>query len=297
MGKPRDLTMKIRKAVIPAAGWGTRFLPATKVLPKEMLPLVDKPLIQYIVEEAISSGIEQIIIVTSFGKGAMEDHFDRDFELEHTLEQRGETGLLDKVRHIADLATICYVRQKEQLGLGHAVLTAKELVGDEPFAVLLPDDIFDAEVPMLKQALHVYQRYGGSVITVRRVPREEVRRYGVIKPKQIEERVYRVLDLVEKPDPEEEPSDLAILGRYVFTPEIFKMLAITPPGKGREIQLTDGIRPLLQEQAVYGYECEGQYYDAGKPLGLLKAAVALGLNHPEMGADFREYLRGLVADA
>lgn len=289
--------MKIRKAVIPAAGWGTRFLPATKVLPKEMLPLVDKPLMQYIVEEAVFSGIEHIIIVTSFGKGAMEDHFDRDFELEHTLEQKGETDLLQKVRHIADLATICYTRQKEQLGLGHAVLTAKELVGDEPFAVLLPDDIFESRVPMLRRLLDVSQRYDGSVIAVRPVPREEVRRYGIIKPRQIEERVYQVLDMVEKPDPEEAPSDLAILGRYVFTPEIFKMLAVTPPGKGREIQLTDGIRLLLQEQAVYGYECDGQYYDAGKPLGLLKAAVAVGLNHPEMGDDFREHLRGLIADA
>jgi len=288
--------MKIRKAVIPAAGWGTRFLPATKVLPKEMLPLVDKPLIQYIVEEAVSCGIEQIIIVTSFGKGAMEDHFDRDFELEYILEQKGEKALLEKVRHIADLATICYIRQKEQLGLGHAILTAKELVGDDPFAVLLPDDIFDAKVPVLKQALDVSQRYEGSVIAVRRVARDEVRRYGIIEPKQIAERVYQILDLVEKPEPEEAPSDLAILGRYVLTPEIFKMLEVTPPGKGGEIQLTDGIRLLLQEQVVYGYEFEGQYYDAGKPLGLLKAAVALGLNHPEIGADFREYLRGLVAD-
>jgi len=288
--------MKIRKAVIPAAGWGTRFLPATKVVPKEMLPLVDKPLMQYVVEEAISSGIEQVIIVTSFGKGAIEDHFDRDFELEHILEQKGERGLLEKVRRISDLATICYVRQKEQLGLGHAILTAKELVADEPFAVLLPDDIFESKVPILKQALDVYQRYEGNVIAVRCVTREEVNRYGIIKPKQIEERVYQVSDLVEKPEPEEAPSDLAILGRYVLTPEIFKMLEVTPPGKGGEIQFTDGIRLLLQEQAVYGYEFEGQYYDAGKPLGLLKAAVALGLNHPEMGTDFREYLRGLVAD-
>ncbi len=288
--------MKIRKAVIPAAGWGTRFLPATKVLPKEMLPLIDKPLIQYTVEEAVSSGIEHIIIVTSFGKGAMEDHFDRHLELERVLEQKGERGLLGKVRDVADLATIVYIRQKEQLGLGHAILTARELVGDEPFAVLLPDDIFDAEVPVLKQVLDVSQRYGGSVIALRRVPREETRRYGIVELTRMEERVYQVSDLVEKPEPEEAPSDLAILGRYILTPEIFKMLAITPPGKGGEIQLTDGIRLLLQEQAVYGYEFEGQHYDAGKPLGLLKASVALGLNHPEMGADFREYLRGLVAD-
>jgi len=288
--------MDVRKAVIPAAGWGTRFLPATKVLPKEMLPLVNKPLIQYIVEEAVSSGIDHIIIVTSFGKGAIGDHFDRYFELEHLLETRGESGLLEKVRAVADLATIGYIRQQEQLGLGHAILTARELVGDEPFAVLLPDDIFDTEVPMLRQVLDVSQRYGGSVIALRRVVREEISRYGIAELTPLEERVYRVSDVVEKPELDEAPSDLAILGRYVLTPEVFKMLETTPPGRGGEIQLTDGIRSLLQEQAVYGYEFEGHYYDAGKPLGLLKAAVAIGLHHPEMGADFREYLRGLVAE-
>lgn len=286
--------MKIRKALVPAAGWGIRFLPATKALPKEMLPLVHKPLIQYIVEEAISCGMEQIIIVTSLGKGTMEDHFDRDFELEYILEQRGETGLLEEVRRIAELANICYIRQKVQLGLGHAILTARELVGDEPFAVFLPDDIFDAEVPVLRQMLNVYQRYQGSVIAIKRVAREEVRRYGIIKPKQIEERVYQVLDVVEKPEPEEAPSDLAILGRYILTPQIFEVLESTPPGKGGEIQLTDGLGLLLGKQAVYGCEFEGEYYYAGEPLGLLKATVALALHHPEMGADFREYLRRLA---
>jgi len=287
--------MKIRKAVIPAAGWGTRFLPATKVLAKEMIPLIDKPLVQYIVEEAVASGIEEIIMITSFGKGVMEDHFDRDFELEYMLEQRGEKALLEKVKRISDLGTICYVRQKEQLGLGHAVLTAREFVGDEPFAVLLPDDVFEAKIPTLKQAIDVYQRYGASVIATRRVPMSETRRYGIIKPKKIEERIHQVLDLVEKPEPHETPSDLAILGRYILTPEIFRMLEKTPPGKGREIQLTDGLRLLLHKEAVYALEFEGEYYDAGKPLGLLKAAVALGLKRPDIGPELREYLRGLLA--
>lgn len=286
--------MKIRKAVIPAAGWGTRFLPVTKALPKEMLPLVNKPLIQYIVEEAISSGMEQIIIVTSLGKSAIEDHFDRDLALEYILEQKGERGLLEEVRRIADLANICYIRQKEQLGLGHAILSAEELIGWEPFAVFLPDDIFDAKVPLLKQMVGVYQRYQGSVLAVRRVAKEETRRYGIIKPKQIEERVYQVLDVVEKP--EEAPSDLAILGRYILTPEIFEALETTPPGWGGEIQLSDALALMLQKQAVYGYEFEGEYYDAGNPLGLLKATVALALSHPRIGADFKEYLRGLSTD-
>jgi UTP--glucose-1-phosphate uridylyltransferase len=287
---------EIRKAVIPAAGWGTRFLPATKALPKEMLPLVDKPLIQYIVEEATSSGIEQIIIITSSGKSAIEDHFDRSCELEYTLEQKGEKRLLGEVRRIADLANICFIRQREQLGLGHAILSAKEIVGDEPFAVFLPDDIFEAEVPLLKQMLEVYQRHKGSVIAVWRVTEEDTKRYGIIKPKQIAERVYQVLDLVEKPEPGDAPSDLAILGRYILTPEIFEALRVTPPGKGNEIQLTDGLALLLKQQAIYGYEFEGTYYDAGKTLGLLKASVALALRHPEIGTDFREYLKKLVTD-
>jgi len=287
---------QIRKAVIPAAGWGTRFLPATKALPKEMLPLVDKPLIQYIVEEATSSGIDQITIVTSSGKCAIEDHFDRSFELEYTLERKGERGLLGEVRHISELANICFIRQKEQLGVGHAILSAKEIVGDEPFAVFLPDDIFKAEVPLLKQMLEVYQRYKGSVMAIWRVTKEDTKRYGIIKPKQIAERVYQVLDLVEKPEPEDAPSDLAILGRYILTPEIFEALRVTPPGKGKEIQLTDGLALLLKQQAIYGYEFEGIYYDAGKPLGLLKASVSLALRHPEMGANFREYLKKLITD-
>jgi len=288
--------MEIGKAVIPAAGWGTRFLPQTKAIPKEMLPLVDKPLIQHIVEEAAASGIEQIIIVTSPSKSAMEEHFGRSIELENVLEQKGEEGLLQEVRRIAGLANICYVRQEEQRGLGHAILTAREIVGHEPFAVFLPDDIFDAPVPVIKQMLEVYRRYGGCVIALCRVGEEGTRRFGIVKPKQVEERVYQVLDLVEKPGPEHAPSDLAILGRYILTPEIFEALEVTPPGKGGEIQLTDGLALLLKQQAIYGYEFEGTYYDAGRPLGLLKATVALALKHPEMGAEFKEYLEKLIAD-
>lgn len=283
----------IRKVVIPAAGWGVRFLPATKALPKEMLPLVDKPMIQYVVEEAISCNMEQIIIVTSSGKSAIEDHFDRDFELEYLLEQKGERELLEEVRGIAELSNICYVRQKEQLGLGHAILITRELIAGEPFAVFLPDDVFDAKVSPIKQMLQVYQRYQGSVVAVRRVARDELRSYGVIEPQQIEERVYQLLGVVEKPEPEAAPSDLAILGRYILTPEIFEMLEVTPPGIGGEIQLTDALRLLAQRQAVYGYEFEGEYYDAGRPLGLLQATVGLALKHPKMGPDFKEFLKGI----
>ena len=250
-------------------------------------------MIQYVIEEAISCDLEQIIVVSSTGKSAIEDHFDRDFELEYFLEQKGEKRLLEEVQRIAQLANICYLRQKEQLGLGHAILTAKKLIGNEPFAVFLPDDIFDAEVPLLRQMLDIYQRYQGSVIAVRRVPTEEIRRYGIIRPRQIEERVYQVLSVVEKPEPQQAPSDLAILGRYILAPEIFDALEVTPPNKGGEIQLSDGLQLLLQKQAVYGYEFEGKYYDAGTPLGLLKATVSLALNHPEIGAEFKKFLRRL----
>ncbi len=286
--------MKIGKAVIPAAGWGTRFLPATKVLPKEMLPLIDKPLIQYIVEEAVSSGIEQIIIVTSFGKGALEDHFDRDFELEYILEQKGEKGLLEKVRHIADLATICYIRQKDQLGLGHAILTAKKLVGNEPFAVLLPDDIFDAKVPMLKQALDVYQRYEGSVIAVRRVAREEVNRYGIIEPKQIEERVYQVSDLVEKPEPQDAPSQLAIAARYIFGPEIFDVIMRTPPGRRGELEITDAISNLIKMgHKVMGVKLrkDEARYDIGNFESYFKSFIDFALADEKYGYMVRQHIR------
>lgn len=288
--------MEVRKAVIPAGGWGTRFLPITKAIPKEMLPLADKPLIQHIVEEAVASGMEQIIIVTSSGKSVIEDHFNRNFELESVLQQKGELELLEEVQRIAALANICFISQQEQLGLGHAILTTRELVGDEPFAVILPDDIFDTEPPLTKQMLEVYRRYKGSVIALWRVAKEDTKRYGIVKAEQAAERVHRILDMVEKPAPEEAPSNLAILGRYILTPEIFEALRGITPGKGGEIQLTDGLALLLKQQAIYGYELEGTYYDAGKPLGLLKASVSLGLRHPRMGADFREYLKKLTRD-
>lgn len=258
--------------------------------------MVDKPLIQYIVEEAVASGIDDIVIVTSPGKSAIEEHFGRSFELENVLGQKGEERLLEEVRRIAGMANICYVKQDEQRGLGHAILTTKDIVGDEPFAVFLPDDIFDAPVPPIKQMLEVYRQYQGSVIALCRVGQEGTRRFGIVKPNQVEERVYQILDMVEKPGPEHAPSDLAILGRYILTPEIFETLRVTTLGRGGEIQLTDGLALLLKQQAVYGYEFEGTYYDAGQPLSLLKASVALGLKHAEMGAELKEYLEGLIAD-
>ncbi|MEE8374146.1 MAG: UTP--glucose-1-phosphate uridylyltransferase GalU [Dehalococcoidia bacterium] len=285
--------MKVRKAVITAAGLGTRFLPATKSVPKEMLPLVDKPAIQYVVEEAVASGIEHIIIVTAAGKHAIENHFDRTVELENALSQKGNDKALREVRRISELATVCYVRQKEQLGLGHAVLVAKDLVCDEPFAVFLPDDIIEAEVPAMKQMLQVHEQYGCSVIAVETVPPEETSSYGIISPKQVDDRVYQVLGLVEKPEPEVAPSNLGIVGRYVITPEIFAMLEKARPGKLGEIQLTDALHLLLEQQKMYACRFEGVRYDTGTPLGLLKASVEFALRSPELGADFSEYLRHL----
>jgi len=285
--------MKIRKAVVTAAGWGTRFLPATKAQPKEMLPLVDKPIIQYVIEEAVASGIKQIIIVTALGKRAIEDHFDRSFELEDILKKKGDRELLRKLQNISELADICYIRQKEQLGLGHAILVTKDLIGDEPFAIFLPDDIIEAKVPAMKQMIEIYNRYQHSVIAVEQVAKEDTKAYGIIKPKQMEDRVYQVLSLVEKPEPKDAPSNLAIVGRYILTPEIFGMLEKTAPGKGGEIQLTDGLRLLLEKQPIYAYQFEGIRYDTGMPLGFLKASVEFALNRPDIGAKFREYLRQL----
>jgi UTP--glucose-1-phosphate uridylyltransferase len=285
--------MNIRKAVVTAAGWGTRFLPATKAQPKEMLPLVDKPMIQYVIEEAVASGIKHIIIVTAIGKRAIEDHFDRSFELEHIIEKKGDGQLLRKLQNISELADICYIRQKEQLGLGHAILVTKELIGNEPFAVFLPDDLIQSKVPAMKQMIEVYNRYQNSVIAVEPVAKEDTRAYGIIKPKQVEERVHQVLSLVEKPEPKDAPSNLAIVGRYILTPEIFRMLEKTAPGKGGEIQLTDGLRLLLEKQPIYAYQFEGVRYDTGMPLGFLKASVEFALNRPDIGAKFREYLRQL----
>jgi UTP--glucose-1-phosphate uridylyltransferase len=288
--------MKIRKAVVTAAGWGTRFLPATKAQPKEMLPLVDKPIIQYVIEEAVASGIKHIIIVTAIGKRAIEDHFDRSFELEHILQKKGNAELLQKLQNISELADISYIRQKEQLGLGHAILVTRELIGDEPFAVFLPDDLIQAKVPAMKQMIEIYNRYKHSVIAVQPVAKEDTKAYGIIKPKQLEDRVYQVLSLVEKPEPRDAPSNLAIVGRYILTPEIFAMLEKTSPGKGGEIQLTDGLKLLLKKQPIYAYQFEGTRYDTGMPLGFLKASVEFALNRHDIGAKFREYLRQLKLD-
>ncbi len=288
--------MRVRKAVFPAAGWGTRFLPATKAQPKEMLPLVDKPVIQYAVEEAVASGIEQVIIVTSSQKRAIEDHFDSDFELEHLLEERGDVEMLRRIRHISDLATVAYVRQKEQLGLGHAVLVAKELVGHEPFAVILSDDVIVGERPCIDQLVDAYAQTHSSVVAVMEVPTSETGRYGVIGGEPVDGtdgRLWRVDRVVEKPAPESAPSNLAIVGRYVLTPKIFDKLEQTPRGAGGEIQLTDAISALMQEQEVYGYAFEGTRYDAGTTMGWLKASVELALARADVGPAFREYLQSL----
>jgi UTP--glucose-1-phosphate uridylyltransferase len=286
--------MRVRKAVLPAAGWGTRFLPATKAQPKEMLPLVDKPIIQYAVEEAVASGIEQIIIVTSSQKRAIEDHFDLNLELEHLLEARGDIDMVRQIRAISDLAQIAYVRQKEQLGLGHAILVTKELIGHEPFAVLLSDDVVASERPCIGQLIHAYEETHSSVLAVAEVPREETCRYGIIAgepvPGSIDQRLYKVSSVVEKPDPEEAPSNMAIIGRYILTPKIFDKLEQTPRGAGGEIQLTDAIEALMKEQDVYGYAFEGVRYDAGTTMGWLKASVELALQRPDIGSEFREYL-------
>lgn len=283
--------MKVKKAVFPVAGLGTRFLPATKASPKEMLPLIDKPLVQYVVEEAVSSGIEQILFVTGRGKRAIEDHFDIAFELESILRQKGNSEAAQEVRDIAELVSIFYVRQKEALGLGHAILCAREFVGGEPFAVLLGDDIIDSRTPCLRQLLEVFSRYHGSVLALEQVPIEDISSYGCVKANTISDRVYEVSDLVEKPKQEDAPSDLAIIGRYVLTPEIFPILEKQEAGKGGEIQLTDAIKKLSSQEAIYGCRFEGTRYDCGNKLGFLKATVDMALKREEMGSQFEEYLR------
>ncbi len=290
--------MRVRKAVFPAAGWGTRFLPATKAQPKEMLPLVDKPIIQYAVEEAVAAGIEQVIIVTSSQKRAIEDHFDLSFELEHLLEEKGDIEMLRQVRAISDLAQVAYIRQKEQLGLGHAVLMAKDLIGHEPFAVILPDDVVVSDRPCIGQLIHAYHQTHASVIAVMEVPPEATGRYGIIASEPTDDpldhgRLHRVTALVEKPQPGEAPSNLAVIGRYVLTPKIFDKLEQTQGGADGEIQLTDGIAALMEEQQVFGYEFEGMRYDAGTTMGWLKASVEIALTRPDLGAEFRTYLREL----
>jgi UTP--glucose-1-phosphate uridylyltransferase len=287
--------MRVRKAVFPAAGWGTRFLPATKAQPKEMLPLVDKPVIQYAVEEAVAAGIEQVIIVTSSQKRAIEDHFDISVELEQLLEARGDIAMLRQIRAISDLAQISYVRQKEQLGLGHAVLMAKDLVGHEPFAVILSDDVVVGERPCIGQLIHAYETTHSSVVAVMEVPPDQTHRYGVIagEPSPDDDRLYRVSSLVEKPPAGEAPSNLAIIGRYVLTPKIFDKLEQTPHGAGGEIQLTDAIQELMKEQDVYGYAFDGVRYDAGTTMGWLEASVELALQRQDIGGQFRQYLQTL----
>jgi len=286
--------VKIRKAIITAAGWGTRFLPITKAQPKEMLPLVDKPLIQHSVEEAINSGIEQIILITALGKRAIEDYFDRSFELEYFLEQKGETKRLQEMRELSDLVNVCYIRQKEQLGLGHAILIAKEIVGEEPFAVLLPDDIVDSHVPVLKQMIEVYEQYQTNVVAVERVSHQDTIKYGIIEPREISGHIYQVLSLAEKPEPAQAPSNLGVVGRYILMPQIFDVLEITPRGKNQEIQLTDALQLMLKQQSILAYEFGGVRYDTGTPLGWLKATIAFALKHPDIEPELRAYLRQLL---
>jgi len=287
------MTKRIRKAVIPAAGMGTRFLPATKATPKEMLPLVDKPLIQYGVEEAVAAGCTEIIIITGRGKGTMEDHFDRAPELEMSLEKRGKTELLEVALSTASLAHITYVRQPEALGLGHAVYMAKELVGDEPFAVLLPDDIVDANVPCTKQMVEAFAQTGSSILGSEIVEGDAIQAYGCLActPDASDPRLLKVTDMVEKPKPTEAPSQNAIIGRYILTPRIFEMLENITPGAGGELQLTDAIKALLQHENVYGFTYEGKRHDAGDKLGFLKATVEFALKRPDLGPAFSEWLK------
>jgi UTP--glucose-1-phosphate uridylyltransferase len=291
------MKLKVRKAVFPAAGLGTRFLPATKAQPKEMLPIVDKPIIQYGVEEAMGAGCDQIIIVTGRGKTSIEDHFDVSYELEKMLEERGKKDLLKIVRDISDMMQVFYVRQKEALGLGHAVLTAKELVGNEPFATLLADDVIDAKVPCLKQMIDVFNDKQASVLAIQKVEGPAISAYGVIKAKPVEGsggKLFEVLDLVEKPKFEDAPSDLAVIGRYVLTPTVFESLTHIQAGAGGELQLTDGLRSLLKKEKIYGFIFEGKRHDAGDKLGFLKATVEFALKRPDLGEPLRKYLKEIL---
>ena len=283
--------MKVKKAIIPAAGLGTRFLPATKAQPKEMLPIVDKPTIQYIIEEAIASGIEEILIITGRNKKCIEDHFDKSVELEMELEKAGKSELLELVRDISDMVDIHYIRQKEPRGLGHAIHCAKTFVGNEPFAVLLGDDVVDSEVPCLKQLIDCYSEYKTTILGVQTVPESETNKYGIVDGIHIEDRVYKVKDLVEKPAVDEAPSNVAILGRYIITPQIFEILENTEPGKGGEIQLTDALKTLISQEAMYAYNFEGRRYDVGDKLGFLQATVEFALKKEELRDRFLDYLK------
>jgi UTP--glucose-1-phosphate uridylyltransferase len=285
---------RVRKAVIPAAGLGTRFLPATKSQPKEMLPVIDKPTIQYVIEEAVRAGITDILIITGRGKRAIEDHFDRNFELEFYLEQGKKDDLLEQVQSVSEMADIHYIRQRDPLGLGHAISVARQHVGSEPFAVLLGDDIMDDDARLLRSMLGVYERYGRSVIAVQEVPREDISSYGCISPDDVEENLVRVGAIVEKPRPEDAPSNLAVIGRYVFTPEIFEALDRITPGAGGELQLTDAIGLLLESQTVFGLTFESGRYDIGKKIDFLRATVELALDRPDLGTEFKAFLADLV---
>ncbi|MFM8439737.1 MAG: UTP--glucose-1-phosphate uridylyltransferase GalU [Acidobacteriota bacterium] len=287
------MSFKVRKAVLPAAGLGTRFLPATKAMPKEMLTLVDKPLIQYVVEEAVDSGIESLVIVTGRDKSAIENHFDISYELEQTLQERGKTEIFEQVRGVADIAKISYTRQKQPLGLGHAIYQAKDFVESEPFAVLLPDDIIDSSTPALKQMIEVFERYQSPVIATMQVEGEAISRFGVIDAEEIAPNVFKIRDMVEKPSVADAPSDLAIVGRYIFTPDIFRAIETTTPGAGGEIQITDAMRNLLKERDFYAVRVDGVRHDAGDKFGFLKATVEFALKRADLGEEFRDYLRTL----
>jgi len=287
------MTNKIRKAVFPAAGLGTRFLPATKSTPKEMLPLVDKPLIQYVVEEAVASGIESVLIVTGRDKSDIENHFDISYELEQMLLQRGKEAFYKQVRAITEIARISYTRQKQALGLGHAIYQGKDFVGDEPFAALLADDIVDAEKPALQQMVEVYEKYNAPVIATMQVLGEDISRFGVIDADEVEPNVYKIKDMVEKPPFADAPSDLAIIGRYIFTPDIFAAIEQTKPGAGGEIQITDAMRILMKDRPFYAVKLAGKRHDAGDKLGFLMATVELALKREDLGGEFREYLKTL----
>jgi len=282
--------MRVKKAIIPAAGLGTRFLPATKAQPKEMLPIVDKPTIQYIIEEAVASGIEEILIITGRNKRAIEDHFDKSIELEQQLEKNGKEDTLTMVRDISNMANIYYIRQKEPKGLGHAINCAKTFVGDEPFAVMLGDDVVDSEVPCLKQLIDCYSKYKTSILGVQKVPLSQVCKYGIVNGTPIEDRVYKVKDVVEKPKVSEAPSNIAILGRYIITPKIFDILENTKPGKGGEIQLTDALKTLISEEDMYAYNFEGRRYDVGDKEGFLEANVEFALKRDDLKKAFMQYL-------
>ncbi len=288
--------MKIRKAIIPAAGLGTRFLPATKAQPKEMLPIVDKPTIQYIIEEAVASGIEDIIIVNGRNKGSIEDHFDRAVELEMELKRKEKEEELLMVKSISEMANVYFIRQKEPLGLGHAVLSAQHFIGDEPFAVLLGDDVVVSKIPALKQMMDVFSEYNNSVIGVQTVAHEVTYQYGIVNGKAVDERVYKVKDLVEKPAVEEAPSDVAILGRYILTPNVFHYLENQERGAGGEIQLTDALKRMAKDEAVYAYDFKGHRYDCGSKIGFLQANIEFGLRRPDLRKDLEKYIKQLAED-